>query len=93
MNNIVLEDEEGDGLALEGLEEGGNGIMNGIDTKLCVVGKFITEGTMDFSSMQQTMAALWRPGKGVCIKEINVNLYLFRFFHEIDVRRVIEGNL
>lgn len=52
MNNIVLEDEEGDGLALEGLEEGGNGIMNGIDTKLCAVGKFITEGTMDFPSMQ-----------------------------------------
>ncbi|XP_074324082.1 uncharacterized protein LOC141661000 [Apium graveolens] len=37
------------------------------------------------------MAALWKPGKGVYIKELDTNLYLFQFFHEVDVKRVMEG--
>lgn len=41
--------------------------------------------------MQHTMAALWRPGKGVYMKVLDTNLYLVQFYHEIDVRRVMEG--
>lgn len=38
------------------------------------------------------MAALWRPCKGVLIKEVDINLYVFQFYHEIDIKRVIEGS-
>lgn len=64
MNNITLEDEE----------EGG---FKDINTKFCLVGRFLMEGVVDFPAIKQTMAALWRPGKGVYIKEIDINLYLF----------------
>lgn len=93
MNNITLDDEEEGGLALEETEceKGGEGFKD-FDTKLCLMGRFITEGVVDFSAMQQTLAALWRPGKGVYIKEIDTNLYLFQFYHELDIKRVCEGS-
>lgn len=47
---------------------------------------------MDFQAMQQTLAALWRPVKGVYIRELDVNLFLFKFYHEIDIKRVVEGS-
>ncbi|KAL8094551.1 hypothetical protein AgCh_036179 [Apium graveolens] len=34
---------------------------------------------------------IWRPGKGVYMKELDTNLYLFQFYHEVDVKRVMEG--
>ncbi|KAL1809683.1 hypothetical protein ACET3Z_026673 [Daucus carota] len=65
MNNITLDDEEDGGLALE--EIVGAGETDGFqdfDANLCLVGRFITEGVVDFPAMRQTLAALWRPGKG-----------------------------
>lgn len=41
--------------------------------------------------MKQTLAVLWKPGRGVYIKELDVNLFLFQFYHEIDIKRVIDG--
>lgn len=55
------------------------------------MGSFITEGEVDFAAMQHTLAALWKPGKGVYMKKVDTNLYLFQFYHEIDVKRVMEG--
>lgn len=42
--------------------------------------------------MQQTPTTLWKPGMGVYIKELDVNRYLFQFYHEVDVKRVMEGS-
>lgn len=93
MQHITLEEEEEGGLALEGLEEVEQG-ENFCDynAKLCLVGRFLSEGVMDFQAMQQTLAALWKPGRGVYIKEVDVNLYLFQFYHEIDIKRVVDGS-
>lgn len=66
MNNIVLEDEEEGGIALEDYvhnEFAENHPTSNV--KLCLVGKFLTEGIFDFQAMQQTLAPLWKPGKGV----------------------------
>lgn len=60
-------------------EQEDNEAYSGFDAKLCLMGRFISDGIVDFQAMQQTLAALWRPGRGVHIKEINVNLYLFQF--------------
>lgn len=65
--------------------------INGFDPKLCVVPRFIIEGRVDFPAMQQTLAALWKSGMGVYMKELEANLYLFQFYYEVDVKRVMEG--
>ncbi|XP_074378358.1 uncharacterized protein LOC141719893 [Apium graveolens] len=38
------------------------------------------------------MATLWKPGKGVYIKSLEPNRFLFQFYHEVDISRVIEGS-
>lgn len=53
--------------------------------------RFLSDGRVDFPAMQQTLAALWKPGMGVYIKELETNLFLFQFYHEVDVSRVMEG--
>lgn len=92
MNDISLEDEEEGGLSLD-LEENAEAEEGtfGFDAKLCIVGKFLTEGRVDFQALQQTLVALWKPGRGVYIKELEINLYLFQFYNEVDVKRVMEG--
>ncbi|KAM6586913.1 hypothetical protein CsatA_009518 [Cannabis sativa] len=89
--DIAIEDETDGGLDLQDLDTRGEEEFV-FGWRLCLVGGFITAGAMDFPSMQQTLAALWKPGKGVYIKELDANRFLFQFFHEIDINRVIEGN-
>lgn len=92
VNNVSLEDEEGGVLALENEELVGNDqLFSGFDAKLYVVARFILEGHVDFHAMQQTLVALWKPGMGVYIKDLETNVFLFQFYHEIDVKRVMEG--
>lgn len=92
MNNITLKDKEEGGLAIE-IEDT---VQNAepyqrFNSKLCLMGRF-SEGVVDFQAMQQTLAVLWRPGKGVHIREIDVNLYMFQFYHELNIKRVIMGS-
>lgn len=66
--------------------------MMGLDVHLCMVGRFLNEGVVDFTAMKHTLASLWRPGKGVYMKEIDVNRYIFQFYHELDIKRVVSGS-
>lgn len=93
MFEISLDEEEEGGIALGEGGEDVNGEQQMIgDPKLCLVGKFLTEGIFDFTAMQHTLASLWKPGKGVYIKAIEANLFIFQFYHVIDLNRVIEGS-
>ena len=58
---------------------------------LCLVGSFLTDRNINFIAMKNRLAGLWRLGKGMCIKDLEPNLLLFEFYHEIDLRRVVEG--
>lgn len=92
MNNVSLADEEEGGIEInEEILEPNSLLNQTFNANLCVVGRFITEGKVDFEAMQHTLAILWKPGKGVYMKELDSNLYIFQFYHEIDVKRVIEG--
>lgn len=91
MNSIALEDEEDSGFIVEEAVSEENGLqLQGFDLKLCIVGRFISEGKIDFLAMQHTLVALWKPGRGVYIKQLDANLYLFQFYFELDVKRVME---
>lgn len=66
--------------------------ISAIDDRWCLVGKFLTKRSIDFQAMQHRMASLWQPGRGMFVKELEYNRYLFQFYHEVDIRRVIEGS-
>lgn len=50
----------------EGVKE--NEDVQGFYVKLCMVGRFINEGVVDFMAMKHMLASIWRPGKGVWLK-------------------------
>lgn len=85
---ISNEDEEQGGLIYKENTED----LSEIDLRWCLVGKFITESTTDFQAMQHKMASLWRPGRGMYVKRLEPNRFLFQFYHELDIKRVIEGS-
>lgn len=63
-----------------------------MNVRWCLVGRFINDGVVDFTAMKHTLVSLWRPGKSVYIKEVDVNLYVFQFYHELDMKRVSSGS-
>ncbi|XP_062099844.1 uncharacterized protein LOC133805696 [Humulus lupulus] len=85
---INLEEENEGGISYDSVENDGSGV----DTRWCLVGHFLTKRIIDFQQMQHMMVAFWRPGRGMYVKELENNLYLFQFYHEVDIRRVIEGS-
>lgn len=83
-----LEDEEQGELVY--VEE--SAVSSEIDTRWCLVGRFLTDCSIDFQAMQHKMASLWRPGRGMYVKQLDVNRFLFQFYHEIDIKRVCDGS-
>ncbi|XP_062102829.1 uncharacterized protein LOC133812993 [Humulus lupulus] len=63
-----------------------------IDLRWCLVGRFLVDNPVDFEAMRNMMALLWKPGKGLYVKEIGPNRYLFQRYHSIDLERVLEGS-
>nr|DAD38903.1 TPA_asm: hypothetical protein HUJ06_013225 [Nelumbo nucifera] len=58
---------------------------------MCLVGRFLTDKSINFNVMKHQMASIWHPGKGVCIKDISDQRFLFQFFHSVDLKRDLEG--
>ncbi|KAH9786028.1 reverse transcriptase domain-containing protein [Citrus sinensis] len=85
----LAEDEEG-GIIVAGVEDDECEEAKS-DFRYCLVGRFLTDKVINFPAMKSTMASLWRPGRGVCIKDLSPTLFLFQFFHEIDINRVIDS--
>lgn len=85
---IRLEEEEEGRLEYGGMAKE----TSEIDTRWCLVGRFLTESTIDFQAMRHKMASLWRPGRGMYVKELERNRYIFQFYHKVDIARVIEGS-
>lgn len=81
-------EEEDGGLLIVGEET--EGLAN--DNRWCLVGKLLTGRVSDFNAFQNVLAFLWQPGKGMYVKKLSHNLFLFQFYQEIDVKRVIVGS-
>lgn len=86
--NIRIEEEDEGGLEYGDANED----LSEIDVRWCLVGKFLTDSSIDFQAMQHKMASLWRPGRGMYVKELERNRYIFQFYHELDITRVMEGS-
>ncbi|MBA0778559.1 hypothetical protein Gotri_006409, partial [Gossypium trilobum] len=59
---------------------------------LSLVGCFLTASIIHYLAMKSTMANLWDPVRGVQIRDLGEKRYLFKFFHIIDMERVINGD-
>lgn len=80
-------EEEENGILFDESEE----LHDEVDTQWCLIGKLLSDRPVDFEAVRNVMATLWRPGKGMFVKELDINRYLFQFFHEVDIQRDIEG--
>lgn len=87
--HISLEEEKERWLIVEGDAGNEDGLVN-IEFGFCLVGRFLTDKVINFPAMKNTMASLWRPRKGVRIKDLSPTLFLFQFFNEVDVKRVLD---
>ncbi|KAF4382195.1 hypothetical protein F8388_008681 [Cannabis sativa] len=85
---IDIEGEE-EGVEIDALDSE-EGVI--FDDRFCLVGRFLNARSVDSDAMRHTPAGLWKPGKGLFVKELGPNLYLFQFYHEIDIKRVINGS-
>lgn len=85
--NLSINDGDDEGLILEDANEEG-------PTTNLAVRSFLTSTKINFGAMQDTLAAIWRPVKGVFMEETIIpNLFLFKFFHELDLQRVLDDGL
>ncbi|KAF4355439.1 hypothetical protein F8388_015193 [Cannabis sativa] len=72
--NIELEDEESFGIEIDDdVEE-----TTLVDDRWCLVGRFLNARSLDFEAMKHTLAGLWKPGKGLFVKELGPNLEYLR---------------
>lgn len=85
--NLSINDEGDDGLILKEPSEQ----KVGLDYTHCLVGRLLTNRKVNFMAMQDILSSTWRPVKGVFMEATSYpHIFLFKFFHELDVRRVLE---
>lgn len=83
---LGIADEENESLSFEGdIEEAGN------KYELCLVGRFLTEKSINGKAMKSKMADVWKPAMGINIKEIETGIFLFQFYHKEDLQWVMRG--
>ena len=56
---------------------------------LCLLGKLHTANSFNIGAMKTVMKTVWKPAKGVLIKELDWNLFIFQFFDMADKEYVI----
>lgn len=86
--NLTLAELEDDG----GIQQLENIPCGPVETEpqYFVVGRLVIDKLIKFPFFKDTIAALWRPAMGMNIKELQPKRYLFRFFHEGDLERIIK---
>lgn len=60
-------------------------------TKLRVVGKLLTKKPINFDALKRMMTNVWNLKEGVIIRSIDINTFVFQFFHWQDKEKVMSG--
>lgn len=58
---------------------------------LQLVGRILTSKPLNFDAVRRTLLHIWSLKKGVVIRAMESNLFLFQFFHWKDVEKVLKG--
>ncbi|MBA0591183.1 hypothetical protein Gorai_019868 [Gossypium raimondii] len=56
-----------------------------------LVGRCLTNSVVHFPSLRNTMADIWHHIGGICITDLGEKRYLFQFFNEVYIARVLVG--
>lgn len=89
--DLTLEDEE-NGISFATTEDGVDPVHEE-QQYWSLIGRFLTAKQIKTKYMQNTLASVWRPPRGVRIIEIRPNLYEFQFFHPKEAQRIIDDGL
>lgn len=69
----IEEDERGEDLFV--LLDNNNATVG--DLRYSLVGRFLTKPPVNFHAMEHMMASIWQPVKGLWVKELGPNIFLF----------------
>lgn len=83
---LGIEDEENTELVFD---EEAEDVTNKFET--CLVGRFLTEKNLNTRAMKSKIADIWRPARGINIKELKPGVFLFQFYHMDDMEWVLNG--
>lgn len=61
------------------------------DQLLCLDGRVLNNGTVQVPPLKNVLAEIWHPIEGVTVTELENKRILFRFYNELDIKRVING--
>ncbi|MBA0736593.1 hypothetical protein Gogos_010129, partial [Gossypium gossypioides] len=64
-----------------------------VENNFSLVGCFLTASIVHFTPMKSTMANLWHLVRGVQISDLGDKRFIFKFFHKMDLDRVLNGAL
>lgn len=53
--------------------------------ELCLVGRFLTEKSINVCVMKSKLADVWKPAMRINIKVLKLRLYIFQFYHKDDM--------
>ncbi|XP_031095276.1 uncharacterized protein LOC115999574 [Ipomoea triloba] len=82
---VIADDAEGVIVEVDGDDEA----QGFLDFRYSAVGRVVTDRTIKLVVFRDVMAKAWRPVRGVNIRELGSNRFLFTFFHEKDIARVL----
>ncbi|XP_019179721.1 PREDICTED: uncharacterized protein LOC109174935 [Ipomoea nil] len=84
---LTLADVDDEGISLQVPD---HTVDDGVeDDGFYAVGRLVTDKPVRFAYFQDTMAGVWRPAVGVNMRELQPRKFLFRFYHDGDLTRIL----
>ena len=87
MEHLRLEDDEEE-IEIPEEELAREGV--GFDPNLCLVGRFQTNKQIRTQMAKENMKNIWSVVKGVEVSEVKTGVFLFQFFHKLDMQKVLQ---
>ncbi|KAH1046862.1 hypothetical protein J1N35_037646 [Gossypium stocksii] len=84
--DLTLKDDEEEALFIPDVVK-----AHSLTYSFCLVGCFLTANVVHFPVMRNTLANIWHPLEGVQISNLGGKRFLFKFFNEVDIHRVLTG--
>jgi 14-3-3 protein epsilon len=85
MANLDIDDED-DELELEIVDDQPQ--VN--RQQFLLIGRFLTNRPIRVKTMINKMGDIWQPGKGMDIEEVYPGLFIFKFYHQLDVQHILK---
>ena len=57
---------------------------------LSFLGRLLTEGSFNARVMKNALTSIWKPSKGLVVRDLDNNLFLFQFFSAADKKDVLD---